>query len=80
MRIPPLRIKSLLESNPLKPELLVGGLGVRDAYSHFLILRRGIPRSTGGFPRNLESAILGLRILSLRIGRMSGMFVVTARG
>ena len=28
MRIPPLRIKSLLESNPLKPELLVGGLGV----------------------------------------------------
>ena len=28
MKIPPLRIKSLLESNPLKPELLVGGLGV----------------------------------------------------
>ena len=28
MRIPPLRIKSPLESNPLKPELLVGGLGV----------------------------------------------------
>ena len=28
MRIPPLRIKSLLESNPLKPKLLVGGLGV----------------------------------------------------
>ena len=28
MRIPLLRIKSLLESNPLKPELLVGGLGV----------------------------------------------------
>ena len=24
---PPLIIKSLLESNPLKPELLVGGLG-----------------------------------------------------
>ena len=28
LRIPPLRIKSLLETNPLKPELLVGGLGV----------------------------------------------------
>ena len=28
MRIPTLKIKSLLESNPLKPELLVGGLGV----------------------------------------------------
>ena len=25
---PPLRIKSLLESNPLKPKLLVGGLGI----------------------------------------------------
>ena len=29
MRIPTLRIKSLLESNPPKPKLLVGGLGVR---------------------------------------------------
>ena len=28
MKIPPLRTKSLLESNPLKPELLVGGLAV----------------------------------------------------
>ena len=28
MRIPPLRIKSLLESNPLKSKLLVSGLGV----------------------------------------------------
>ena len=26
--MPPLRIKSLLESNPSKPKLLVGGLGV----------------------------------------------------
>ena len=31
MRIPPLRNKSLLESNPLNPELLVGGLAVRDS-------------------------------------------------
>ena len=28
MIVPPLRITSLLESNPLKPELIVGGLGV----------------------------------------------------
>ena len=28
VRIPPLRIKSLLESNPLKSKLLMGGLGV----------------------------------------------------
>ena len=28
---PPLRIKSLLESNPSKPKLLVGGLGIPDA-------------------------------------------------
>ena len=28
MRIPPLEINILLESNPLKPTMLVGGLGV----------------------------------------------------
>ena len=28
MRIPPLRIKIMLESYPLKPTMLVGGLGV----------------------------------------------------
>ena len=29
MRIPPLQIKIMLESNPLKSKLLIGGLGVR---------------------------------------------------
>ena len=34
---PPLRIKSLLESDPLKPKLLVGGLGAGNATSYMMI-------------------------------------------
>ena len=37
MKIPPLRIKSLLESNPLKSKLLIGGLGVPVGGAAFII-------------------------------------------
>ena len=49
MRIPPLMIKGLLESNPLKSTLLVGGLGVLQSRERAVVRGRASGDLFGSF-------------------------------
>ena len=80
MRIPPLRIKIMLESNPLKSIMSVRGLAVRPISvltcmdfrgfdsSIMLNVRGGILMSTGDFPESLSQAMLVGIMLVGRLG------------
>ena len=68
MRIPTLKIKSLLESNPPKSKLLVGGLGV--------MLKGQIPRPIRNFQEIMSRAILVGIILVGRLGVSSSLQVL----
>ena len=71
MRILPLRIKMMLESNPF-PTDIVGFKGFHS--SIILILRGGMPRPIGNLPESLSQAILVGCNVSSEIGRIVVVF------